>query len=673
MNIETLPPDDSSALNEDIVASIDDNLFSRLYGQDYGIGAALNGSIPDITFCGRGSQTRLLKLPEPTGDGILSIGMPYQGWTFEGVELVGNANLWRTTGTSHYFTVCLSGTRNVRFNRCTFRDLVGALQIRDSSDITFVDCDFYGTIPGVVESGVIDPPAVPGAVFTSGVSINEQVRHVTFDRCRFHFCETGIGVATQSFQSSHNVTVRNCTFRADWWDNPYPVLRWQTSTVALTQGYHVTIAGGASALVPGQVVSFRRQVSTGQAFSRIYAGQVEATGTPFVDAHVGDVIETFDGKRARIGAIQSEQSVWVDGWEYIDTYEPTTPPDMATPWRLSRYYACGIGSVVSDTEFVLYFEPVDPFTGERAISDLGLDIGTMPGKVMARTLYSGIHTHGGLDGLLVDGCLFYGGWADQCSVHYTSGVRIIGSSFRYGQDEGITLTGCPRPVVTGCDFLNCGVSAMFLGGGQGASLTGNTILNWGITNPYGPGIDGGGVGTAITGNTFARSQNVRRADWCRWAIGLRLGDCTGTIISANPDTGSTISTLDVDLLAAPTIGAITARNLSRGLTGEGKDNVQQEPSGKPGLPGEPGPIGPPGPPAPVAIIKRMESTAAIPKGKYGVTVEHNLGAAPCMEDVGVVCAKAYVWLTGVTGNTLTFRTEAAPKEPLAFRFSARLS
>lgn len=571
--------DDSAALNAAIGRG---NAIVQLEARDYGIGATLDGSKANVALRGVPGATRFIKLDAPSYDGIVSPdgGRTYRGWTFEGIEFAGNRQGLKKVPGVHLPTAFVSGSRRVRFERCVFRDLVGSLTVRDSQDVAFHDCEFFGTSAGVFQEGVFDPPAVADASLGSGISIAESCRDVAITRCRFQFCETGIGAT-----SSSNLRVEDCDFRGDWWDNPSAVLRF---TPTRTKDGRITLAtGGFAAFQPGQVISFRHQVASGSAFASLYAGQVQAEGNPFANAAIGDVVETADGFRARVTAIASPSLARVEGWESIATYEPADPKTLAIPWRLSRYYACGIASVESDTSLTIYSEPVNMFTGERIASDAKLDPAKLPARVLARTIYSGLHADGGVDGLLVEGCRFAGSWADQCSVtNLRSGARIANNSFRHGQDEGVTLTNCPRSVVTGNEFVNCGVSAAFLGSSDFTTFSGNTIQNWGLVNVNGPAVDGyGGKGYTVTGNTFTASPSPPR-DWCRVVMGFQAEDCTGSVFAGNTDGRATVATLTADLRAAPVANAIAARDVKT-VAGPGAKNVASSPE-TPAVPSAPG-------------------------------------------------------------------------------------
>jgi hypothetical protein len=566
------PPDDSAALN----ALFRPGATIQLEPRDYGISAPLDGTVPGVTLRGSPGLTRLVKLPADT-HGILNLdaGRTYRGWTFEGVEFSGGYR--PLAGQGQYFSLFLDGTRDVRFHRCSFRDLFGPVHLRDSSDVAFDDCDFFGTRAGAFQSGVRDPDPVPGAKFTSGISIDEQVRGVAVSRCRFHFCETGVAINAQPFQSAEDVRVEGCTFRADWWDNPAPVLRFQASKVVTAVGVapRITVpSGGLSGFVKGQVISFRRDRASGPALKRVYGGNVNIEGDAFGRAAVGDVLELADGRRGRIGSVESPSSVWIDGWESADTYEPTGQPAPATPWRLSRYYACGIAGVVSDTEADLYFEPVNPPTGERALTDAKLDLTTLPARVLARTIYSGFHASTGR-GVLVQGNTFRGSWADQCSMfEMPEGARVIGNRFVYGQDEAITLTHCPGSVVNGNTFIKGGVSAVFFGGSDGCTFTGNVIRDWGLVNYNSGAVDCyGSRGLVVEGNNFTVAT-AKALNWCRYDASYREGDCSGAIHAGNVG-GGTVAALMVDAKAAPRRDAITAPRVR--VVGAGKGNVRVAP------------------------------------------------------------------------------------------------
>jgi parallel beta-helix repeat protein len=572
--------DDSPALNAAIraVATAGGGTV-QLEPRTYAIGDPLDGSVPNVMLRGVRGRTVLAKALTPSYWGILRIDQPYQGWTFEGVGFDGNACALIAGSVPRYYTAYLSGTRGVRFDRCSFRDLNGAVQIRDSADVAFADCDFFGTRPGIFQAGVMDPPAVPGAIFTSGVTVGEQCRDVRVSRSRFHYCDTGVSVGAQPTQSVDGLEVSDCRFRADWWDSPGALLRFAATKVELVSGtgYVLTVANGGlgAACTDSNVVSFRRDLAAGAAFTSVYTGNVRADGQPFARAVPGDAIETADGRRARIGAVEDGASVNVEGWESIDCYEPCPPPPIATPWRLVRYYACGTsGRALSDTTVALYFEPVCPYTGERAISEAKWNFSGWPGRVLAKSTYSGLHVNAGVAGLIVQGNTFRGSWADQCSVFGSAGARILGNRFLCGQDEAVTLTGCPRAVVSGNVFDNSGVSAVFVGGGANTTISGNTVSNWGVVNPGVGAIDGSALGLSITSNTVAVAKAPLSRVWSRYAANLYGSDCSGTVIAGNSG-DATAGMLQIDKTAAPKKNAVTVRDVpASSITGDGKANVK---------------------------------------------------------------------------------------------------
>jgi hypothetical protein len=67
------------------------------------------------------------------------------------------------------------------------------------------------------------------------------------------------------------------------------------------------------------------------------------------------------------------------------------------------------------------------------------------------------------------------------------------------------------------------------------------------------------------------SPSVR--DRSRYAIKLRPGDCTGTIIESNVDAGATVATLHVDNeKVAPKPRAITVRDVTK-IDGPGRKHL----------------------------------------------------------------------------------------------------
>jgi hypothetical protein len=564
------PADDSPGLNAAIAAG---NVTVRLEPRTYALGAPLNGTVPGVSLVGVPGTTRLVPAAAAHGITALDNGQTYRGWAFEGIEFDGNLRALAAAGGPRPPTLPIDGSSGVRFRRCRFRDLLAV--VRDSADVRFEDCDFYGTRPGLFAAGVQDPPAVPTATLSDGLAIAQSSRDVRVSGCRFHFCNNGLAVAVQAGQSASGLVVSGCSFRGDWWDSPAPILRFRAADV--TRGpdgvWAITSPAGGlrAAFSAGQVVSFRRDLGDGPRFTRVYAGQVQAETRAFAGAAAGDMIETADGRRARITSIESPSSANVEGWEDTATYEPTDPPALTTPWRLARDYACGSFGVVSDTQVRLYFEPVNPFTGERAISDARLDLTKLPARALAKATYSGLHVNAGVSGLLVSGCTFRGAWADQCSLFdLPEGARILGNRFLHGQDEAVTLTRCPGSIVADNVFLNCGVSAVDVGQGDGCVIRGNTVRNWGVVNPNPGAVSGSGRGLIVQANTFLRTPSPAR-DWCRMAVSL-TADSTGTVVAGNVDAGATRAAVYVAAEAAPARGAITVRD-ARSVAGPGAGNV----------------------------------------------------------------------------------------------------
>jgi parallel beta-helix repeat protein len=648
---------DESATINDQIRTANDGIVT-LEPRVYGIGAPLDGSLSNVTFRGVRGATRLVKLPLASNDGITAAGYHYQGWTFDGIEFDGNGREILRAGVGYYYSVPIFGTRAVRFDRCTFRDLLRGVILRDSENIAFTDCDFLGSRPDVFAAGTWDPPAVANARLGEGIEVWPQVCNLSVSCCRFRYCSSGFSVTVAAGQFGHNFSIADCQFMADWWDTPGATLRFKATRV---DGLQLTCDSGGLAAVFGhnEVVTFQRQLAAGTAFKRIYAGNVGVDGDGFKDAVPGDVIETGDGKRARIGAVESTGLVNVEGWESMDCYEACLPPIDATIWRLVRYYGAGT-TLVSDTDINLYADPVNPFTGERAISDAHLDLTKLPARALAKTNYSGLHVNAGISGLRVRDNNFRGSWADQCSLFdLPKGAQILGNRFSYGQDEGLTLTRSPNAVVAGNIFENSGASAIFIGGSDRSTISGNTITNWGLVNPYAGGIDGAACDMLVTGNTFTRSPDTIK-DWCRAAVNL-YADSTGTIIAGNSDRVSTVATLAVTAAAVPTMAALTAHDIANDrIIGDGACNVTT---------GIPTPSPPPLPPPPLI---RVEAQATIASNSTMVIVEHGLGGQPAPESVAIVMwGAARVWLAGLSGQTLTFRTDRrAPTAGITFTWMA---
>jgi hypothetical protein len=561
--------DDSAAVNRAIAAAAAaGGGVVELGPKTYGIGLPLSGNVPNITIRGtRGSK--LLRLLVSTNQGILSNANSYSGWTFEGIEFDGNnMALVRAAGAAtFYYTLPIVGSRNVRFRRCTFRDMSRGITPNDASDVTLEDCVFYGIKPGFYQAGTWDPPAVVDIQRGASIDVIGQMDNLKVSNTLFHFPAGGIALSTAATQSVNGLTVDRCRFWGDWWDSPGSKFRFTPSAGTAANVNYAT--GGLAAAAPAnEIISFRRTLATGTSFSSLNNGVAIITGGGFASAKVGDVIETIVGKRARVAAIATADALSYDGWESMDTYEPTTPPAGATNWRLVRNYAA-MSQPISDTQLGFAYEPVNPFDGHRIVTDDAVDMTTCVARIFGLVGYTGIHVTAGCYNARITTNHFRGAWADQCSLFSSPGVIVTGNDFEYGQDEGLTLTACPYSTVSTNRFINSGVSGISHDAAY-SSISTNVFRNWGLTNATRGAIDHGALGASISGNVFV-VDNFPGRGWSRAGMDF-LADSTGTIISSNVDAGCTEATLRVDTVAAPVAGSIVARD-TKIILGTGAGNV----------------------------------------------------------------------------------------------------
>jgi hypothetical protein len=567
--------DDSTAINAAVTAAgLVAGGVVEFGPKTYAIGAPIGGSPTRITLRGVRGRTKLFKLPLASAHGILSSAGVYSNWSFDGIEFDGNGQAIVRAGVGYYYTLPITAARTVRFDRCVFRDTLRGLFPRDVKDLVVEDCEFLGTRPGTFAADTWDPAAVPDARRGSGIDMIESVREIKVSNSRFRFVDLGICASTSSTQAGRDILVTGCSFVNDWWDTPGSILRFTPDAATAPPVITVTrAAGGLTAVTSAnQALSFRRVLASGTEFTNVFLGTVEVGGAGFAAAVVGDVIETVDGKRARVAAVASATSVSAYGWESMDTYEPTSAPAVSADWRLVRYYGT-IGVPVSDTQVTCYTDPINPFTGERAVADAGLDLTTLLVRVLPAVSYGGIHINAGLEGVRVEGNAFRGNWADQCSIFACPGATVIGNTFAYGQDEGVTLMGCPNSVVSANRFTNSGVSAVFVGSSNYSVVSANSIHNWGLVNYTAGAIDGGGLAMTVSGNALAVDDFPGRG-WSRTGVKL-YADSTGTLISGGIDRASTEATVDVTLVAAPTVDSITARDVTS-VQGTGAANVRRD-------------------------------------------------------------------------------------------------
>lgn len=546
--------DDGPALNKAALASGGTgNVVVMDGGRVYGVGAALDGTVSNVSFVSRSGRAIL----KPLASNDILTGR-YDGWKFENVEFRG--------------ACILAGSRKPEFTRCSFRHPSNyGLQLTGVTSPRFIDCEFFGTRAGVMTAGVQDPAAVPGAKYGSGLRLLPGCTDVQVIRPLFHFCHTGIGADTFTTSPMRGLYVEGIRGRSDWWNNPLVVARYvPTSYDPATRKLTVS-GGGFNAIFKGEplrVISIPIQISAGPALNLPAAGIAAAAGTPFTNARKGDSIETADGKRAEVISGVSSAQVAISGWEDVSTFEPTAPPAGATAWRLNRYYAAGV-TLDGDTQITLYNDPVNPFSGERLVADAGLSPVGKPCRTFATMIYSNLHLNGGVFDFQMKGGRVRGCRADQISVFDSEAPKVTGVTVEYGFDEGITLTRCPRSVASHNRFEQCGVSAIVVGNGDYSTITDNEINNWGIVNRNDLGaIDGNGLNMTIKGNV-GKVTAGGGGSGAQHLITLQYdADCSGTIIEGNVDGGARTATLKTHART----GAIRVRDVNS-ISGAGRDNV----------------------------------------------------------------------------------------------------
>ncbi len=547
---------DASALNSAITASATTRYPVVLDGGTYLINSALSTSTSYVAIIGRaGAKIK--------GSSIFANAQgAYSHWRLEGIEFDAN----NAQG------AVLTGANDIQFNRCKFRNFAIAVSSQDSANVIFNYCEFYGTRSGVMASGATDPAANGSATYSRGFQLNGGETNVVFENCYFHFLESGIVSGTQSTSSTNGLIVRNSRFRADWWDNPYR-LYYFTPTAYNNSTKVVTVAGGGltGRFTAGEyhTMSIPVTVSTGASSSitNFFAGGLVTSGS-FGSAQYGDVIETSDGKRAMIVGVTDSTHIAIGQWEDQATFEETTLPAANASWRITRYYAA-TANFTSDSTITLYNEPINPYTGKRLVTDDALTLVGKNCRELSKTGYSGIHINANAENVLIEGNHLRGSWADQVSVFSSQRVRIASNTIEYTQDEGITLTSCPRAVVNGNTFRMNGVSAVFVSASDGTSITGNTIDTWGVVNRAGLGaIDGAALNLAVTGNT-TRIAPGGAGSGSAYVVNLGYAaSSAGTIINGNTDGGARTATLNISTEA----GSVTARDLLS-VAGAGATNV----------------------------------------------------------------------------------------------------
>lgn len=557
--------DDSAAVNAAVAAAgaVGGGTVVFQDGKTYGFAGILSATAKNILFLGYGAT--LVSLPSMPINTPLLFGATfpaYENCTFDGLEFDGRNYLTPASTTTR--SVNMSRMKNVLFRRCIFTDLANASIIADALNLSFEQCRFYGTRAGVMQAGVQEPAAVVSATYTDALLPATNLKNLRVVNSDFLFQRQGIVGGSTTANPSHGFKALGCTFRADWFCSPYVRARYASGcTVDLTNpsAIMLNVPSGLNALGLSSTVrsgvAFRLECGTAAAFDSVSGNSVTFTLTfenSVVALRIGDVIETADGRRGEIVGVTSTSSVSIDCWEAIDTFRPISPPGAATAFRISRYYSALTAAVApaSDTQIQLTSEPYNAQTLERLATDAGLSATTLPVAIFAPTGYSGIHHNFNQDDLLVEGCTFRGMAFDQCASSISSGMRVIGCRFEYGQDVGIT-SGSPTNVnssftAVGNHFRCQGTSAIWHAG-DGGSIQGNTVNSWGGASSILPGaIQVHGTAVAVVGNTFRRLTTAGQGGQSSYAIAvLGTGPSVADTIflSGNADMGSRVGTLNI--------------------------------------------------------------------------------------------------------------------------------
>lgn len=569
--------DDSAALNRTFAAAARTGVPVNLGPRSYAIGAPLDGSLNNIRLIGVPGVTTFKKLDLSGTYGIVfSTSVPsYSGWSFEGITFNGNAPLVN----ANFQNLFLSSTYNVEFRRCVFRNLHKPVWIQGTTNVRFVDCDFYGVVQGVMADGVQDPAPNSNAVYRDGLLLSAGCSDILVEKCRFNFCLSGISAAETSQDSCRNLSIVNCKFRGDWWNQPYKIARLTVGSYDPTMRRLTVAAGGLTPLFQDstqpKALSFRVPIATGTGFASIVSNNVTVSGAGLAGVQVGDVIETVDGRRGEVMTVVSASQVAVLRWESMSMYEPVGPPSLSTAFRVSRYYTAMSYQLISDTVVQLYLEPTNQVNSEQMITDARIDPTGLSVNVASFANYGGLHAQY-FANILVSGCHFRGVRSDQCSVFYSEGLKVIGNHFELTAEECVTSTSCLSPTITGNTFVNCGASAIFLGDSHYATCTGNTTRNWATVNRFVLGaIEGSGKYMSITGNSFFADTALARGGASPYAVAFYSADSSGTLVSDNTGTPK-IAMLYADQSAAPNSGAIVARGVGT-VQGAGAANVSVYP------------------------------------------------------------------------------------------------
>lgn len=559
--------DDLSAISAAMAAASSHGGTVYFPGYTFAIGGVLPGTYSYLHLVGEYGKTSIIRLATGSNVGILSGDSgTYTGYTFEGITFLGNSVACLAAGLTQATINLYQNAIHVAFRNCIFRDMTNYLTVVSARFITFDKCTFYGTTSGVMQSGVQSPNANSSASWSRGVQFGKSVYDVLVKDCRFHFCWAGVNANGTTNQPSDRLRIVDSNFRYDWWDAPYIWKRivptaYNTGTRVLTYA-----TGGFTGMTAYQSFSFQVPIASDTAFanSGLFNGIVTAKSALFGSARIGDVFETADGRRAEITAIVSTTQVYVSGWESIDTYESTTPPSIATAWRLSRYYA-STATIVDDQNVTLYCDPVNVFTGERLVGDAGLSPVGLNVRIFSMSNYSGVQVNWGYSHVSVSGCYFRGSWADQCSIFNSQYMQVTGCRFEYGQDEGITCQGSDHAVLSNNTFHNGGTSGIAIYGSNYCSAVGNTFYSWGQVNRANLGAaEGWGKCITFVGNSCSVMPGTGFGGGSAYLFNFYSAsghtDSSGSVVAGNTDGGALVATLNVGTGAAGS-GMITARDL----------------------------------------------------------------------------------------------------------------
>lgn len=476
----------------------------------------------------------------------------YHHWRLEGLIFDGNARSL-TAGPPPAFN--LTNSHDVQFVDCDFRDLWSSLGLSRSRNIRFTRCRFFGAPPGAMQTGVQDPPAIgAAAVYRNAITIGPGCENIIVDDdCEFHYCANGLTSTAPTDDPAGHVLCADSRFRGDWHDGPLIKQRF-TATAYNTSTLQLTAAAGThfdTYCTDYDVISFRRTLAASLTLSAVggYNGSTVTLGSAVSGMMEGDVLETTLGLRGVINAVASTTQVDVPRWESIATHEEATPPVTGATVRVVRYYASTVdtvGHAVTDTTCYLANDPVNPRTGERAVTDAGLTLTALPARILGKLVYSGVHLPN-VKYPTVRNCHVRGPWADAISVFFSDDVTVDGNLIEYTQDMGLTLSDCPHGSARDNTFRYLG-TGLSLGSGSaetGLIVEGNHIHSWACTPAvYNYGV----IGLAsdhgqARGNVFTR--DTRSGCGGRSTYAISVDSCVDAVVEGNTDGGSRTATLTV--------------------------------------------------------------------------------------------------------------------------------